>query len=178
MSKSLRLRSMLAANGPASGYELAKQFDSSINLAWRAKHSQIYPELARMVASDAATVEDTGDTRRRKVYTITDTGRQEITQWLTGEETSSNVRSELALRAFLVGLLDPAQAAELIRQEADRLAAQLQQLEGLRSALDESAASQAPFGSYALDLGIRVARARHEWAGDTAADLERRRRAE
>ena len=31
-----------------SGYELMKQFESGLNEFWSAKHSQIYPELAKL----------------------------------------------------------------------------------------------------------------------------------
>lgn len=174
MSLRIALLGMLAANGPASGYELTKQFDNSMNLAWQAKHSQIYPELAKMVASNAVVMEDLGDLRRRKVYTITDSGRQEIVQWLTSEDIPRNTRSELALRGFLVTLLEAAQAAALMREEADRLAAEIKELEDLQQAKAASTGPEPPFGRYALDLGIRVARARQQWAADTAADLETR----
>ena len=39
--------SALYATGPASGYDLAKSFERSLNHVWQAGHTQIYPELVR-----------------------------------------------------------------------------------------------------------------------------------
>jgi DNA-binding PadR family transcriptional regulator len=175
MSLRIALLGTLAAHGPASGYELSKAFDDSVNHVWQAKHSQIYPELAKMVTSGAVTVEDAGGGRGRKVYTVTETGQGEIINWLTDENTHRSNRNETALRAFLISLLEPREAAAVMRAEADRHSARLDELEKLRAVVDGRQKPDGPrFGNYALDLGIRTTRMLQQWAVDTAEDLERR----
>ncbi|SHN38291.1 PadR family transcriptional regulator [Cryptosporangium aurantiacum] len=175
MSLRMALIGMLAANGPASGYELTKLFDSSINRVWQAKHSQIYPELAKLVETGAAVVEDAGDGRGRKIYTVTQAGRDEVVRWLSADASPRSVRNETALRAFLIPVLDPREAASIMRAEAAQHAALLRDLTALKEAIAASQGSENPaFGAYALDLGIRSARLLRDWAGDTAIDLEKR----
>ena len=41
----------LLAGRPMSGYELTKTFDGSLRYVWAAQHSQIYPELGRLLAA-------------------------------------------------------------------------------------------------------------------------------
>ncbi|RPK54562.1 Transcriptional regulator PadR-like family protein [Streptomyces sp. ADI96-02] len=175
MSLRIALLGTLAHQGPASGYELAKHFDTSVNLVWQARHSQIYPELAKMAQSGAVTVEDAGGGRGRKVYTVTDAGRDEIARWVTAEDPYRSVRNESGLRAFLVTLIPPDEAAAVMRaQEARHGAA----LDALLKVKDDVAARTAPgsppFGAYALDLGLRTTRMLQEWAADTAEQLEKR----
>ena len=174
MSLRIALLGMLAAKGPASGYELAKLFDRSINLAWQAKHSQIYPELGKMVESGAVTVEEAGGGRGRKVCTVTQAGRDEIKQWLTDGDLHRSVRNEIALRAFLVPILPPAEAAAVMRAEAERQAAQVAELTELKARDKPGTPTEPSFGTYALDLGIRSAELIRQWATETADDLERR----
>ena len=47
-----------------TGYELMQWFDSSLQHAWHASHSQIYPELAKLEA-ELAHVEAAAEERRR-----------------------------------------------------------------------------------------------------------------
>ncbi|MEU8825231.1 PadR family transcriptional regulator [Streptomyces sp. NPDC048636] len=177
MSLRIALLGTLASRGPASGYELAKRFEDSINLVWQAKHSQIYPELAKMVQGGAVTVEDVGGGRGRKVYTVTDVGRDEIVQWVTGEDPYRSVRNVTALRGFLVPLLPPDQAVAVMRAEADRHTAVLAELTQRKADVEaRTGPDESVFGAYALDLGIRTTEMLRQWAIDTAEDLERRGR--
>ncbi|MEU6483495.1 PadR family transcriptional regulator [Streptomyces sp. NPDC046887] len=176
MSLRIALLGTLASKGPASGYELAKTFDDVINQVWQAKHSQIYPELAKMVESGAVTVEETGGGRGRKVYTITEAGRTEIDAWVAHPEPHRAVRNETALRAFLLPLLPPDRAAATMRGLAERHAALLDDLLKDRAEIEArgDAPGEPPFGGYALDLGIRTFTVLRDWAQETAEDLERR----
>lgn len=67
-----------------SGYELMKQFESGLNEFWSAKHSQIYPELAKLTeeGSVAYQVQISGSVLQKKVYSITEAGRKDFLDWL------------------------------------------------------------------------------------------------
>ncbi|WP_406318700.1 PadR family transcriptional regulator [Streptosporangium sp. NBC_01639] len=177
MSLRMALLGLLTSAGPASGYDLTKLFESSINHAWQAKHSQIYPELNKMTADGLVTVEEEGP-RGRKTYTITGEGTRELRGWLIGKEPSRSFRSEGALRAFLLPTLEPHEAVALLRAEAEAYGAKLAELEELRErkaagcAADDPPDKGSQFGKYALDLGIRQARTIRAWAEETAAEIE------
>ncbi|WP_433381224.1 PadR family transcriptional regulator [Actinoplanes sp. CA-142083] len=170
MSLRIALLGMLAAGGPSSGYDLAKQFEGSLSHVWAARHSQIYPELNKLEVDELATVTDDG-ARGRKVYTITDAGRSALDSWLRTTEARQRVRSESGLRMFLLPLLPPGEAVPLLRQEAALYAAQVAELEAERER-HSPPTKPGRNGWYALDLGIRQMTAIRDWASETADHLE------
>jgi DNA-binding PadR family transcriptional regulator len=67
MSLRMALLGLLSVKGPASGYDLAKKFELSLNHVWQAGHTQIYPELVKMAADglvDAGSEGARGRSRR------------------------------------------------------------------------------------------------------------------
>ncbi|MEW9526957.1 PadR family transcriptional regulator [Microbispora sp. NPDC049125] len=180
MSLRIALLGLLAASGPASGYDLTKKFETSLAYVWQAGHSQIYPELAKMAADGLVSVEAEG-TRGRKTYTITPEGEAELHQWMVERDPVVPLRSESALQAFMVPLLEPDEAIAVLERMRAGSQARLAQLEALRetktaAARLAEAEGRHPdaFGRYALDLGIRHARTAVEWASDSIADIRRR----
>ncbi|MER7127598.1 PadR family transcriptional regulator [Streptosporangium saharense] len=172
MSLRIALLGLLTAAGPSSGYDLTKLFESSINNAWQARHSQIYPELNKMAAEGLVTVEEAGP-RGRKTYEITEEGSAELRAWMLDEQPSRMHRSEEALRAFLLPTIEPHEAVALLREQARVHAAKLAVLEDIRVRRSENSAWRKPsFGRYALDLGIRQTRLLRDWAEETAAEIE------
>ncbi|GAA3552220.1 PadR family transcriptional regulator [Nonomuraea rosea] len=165
MSLRIALLGLLSGAGPASGYDLAKKFEHSLNHVWQAGHTQIYPELVKMAADGLVAVESEG-ARGRKIYTITPEGTHELRTWLTEHQPSVTVRSEVALQAFLLPLLDRKQAIAVMERIRAGFEARLAVLEcqpGHGQAL----------GRYALELGLRQARTSIEWADETLTDLRR-----
>ncbi|MEZ0072790.1 PadR family transcriptional regulator AphA [Planotetraspora sp. GP83] len=176
MSLRIALLGLLTASGPASGYDLAKTFETSVAHVWQAGHSQIYPELAKMAADGLVAVEAEGP-RGRKIYTITAEGSQELRRWMLDHSPSATYRSEESLQAFLMPLLDPREAIELLQRMKVHYETKLAQMEELRRnhpAMRRKGEGWGHFGVYALDLGIRRVRATLEWAVDSIADIERR----
>jgi DNA-binding PadR family transcriptional regulator len=170
MSLRIALLGMLTAGGPSTGYDLAKRFDGSLSHVWAARHSQIYPELGKLVTDDLATVTDDG-ARGRKLYTITGRGRATLHDWLRTTQAQQRVRSESSLRLFLLPLLPAEQAVPLLRREASDFAAQVRALETEREH-HRPPAEPGRNGWYALDLGIRQMSAIRDWATATADHLE------
>jgi PadR family transcriptional regulator, regulatory protein AphA len=170
MSLRIALLGMLAAGGPASGYDLAKRFEGSLSHVWSARQSQIYPELSKLVDDGLATVTDNGP-RGRKMYELTEAGRASLEDWLTGTEPRQRIRSESHLRMFLLPLLDSPSAVRLLRQESARYARQVSELEEIRGGVPEPHEERRN-GWYALDFGIRQMSAIRDWAADTADRIE------
>src|ERR1700674_1502244 len=75
----------LLVEGPASGYDLLKVFDSSLVFVWPATQSQLYGELNRLADDGLIAVSHQGP-RGRKDYTITDQGRAELEHWILDVE--------------------------------------------------------------------------------------------
>ncbi|GAB3135855.1 PadR family transcriptional regulator [Tsukamurella serpentis] len=83
-----------------SGYQLTRRFDRSIGHWWRASHQQIYKTLARMTESGLVTfVEQAQDGKPdKKVYSITDTGRKTLSEWIRTPGKDLSDRRELATK--------------------------------------------------------------------------------
>lgn len=74
---------------PMTGYDITREFNSN-QLAnfWYAKHSQVYPELSRLTEEGLITCEIViqGEKLEKKLYSITDQGREELKNWLLKDE--------------------------------------------------------------------------------------------
>ncbi|WP_182898593.1 PadR family transcriptional regulator [Microbispora sp. H10830] len=176
MSLRIALLGLLTAYGSASGYDLTKGFERSVAHVWQAGHSQIYPELAKMTGDGLVTVEAEG-ARGRKIYSITSEGRAELRAWLIGHDPMGPARSEVALQAFLLPLLDPGEALDVLERLKAYVEQKLAELEAMWAAKHAlpvpEGASGVKFGDLALDLGIRQTRTTLKWANDAMAQLER-----
>ena len=79
---------------PMTGYELKKFFDTSVAHFWNAEQSQIYSALKQLEGEDLVEmhVEAQTDRPNRKVYSITEDGRDELLEWLATPAEPEQVR--------------------------------------------------------------------------------------
>ena len=90
-----------------TGYELNQSFKNEIGEFWQAKHSQIYPELAKMEEQGIIQhqVEITGEKLEKKVHTPTN-------------ELPVN-RDEFVLKLYFVKDVNDPALVEIIQQQRD-----------------------------------------------------------
>jgi len=152
----------LLAERPRTGYGLLKHFEQSLGYAWPASHSQIYPELAKLLAGGLI---EEGEPLPRggRPYEITESGLDEVRRWLRETEPSRTVRSEATLRLFFLWLLDRDEAEAYLRGEAERARAVLAELETIAAQEDPDTPKTRAY-RIALELGLRSTRARLDWA--------------
>ena len=93
---------LLAFWGPLSGYDLKRLFDHLLAPMWGAAHSQIYHELRRMADLSWVKMEREEQESRpdRKVYSITDAGREALTSWQAQPAAILQLRDELLLKVL------------------------------------------------------------------------------
>jgi PadR family transcriptional regulator, regulatory protein AphA len=145
---------------PTTGYELTQRFDKSLAHAWRASHSQIYPELARLEAAGMVEVVGEG-ARGSRTFAVTPAGREELRRWMTETEPNRAQRNETAVRWFLMFLLDPADRRAVLEREIASIDRHAAHLAGLLERLDALPEPQ-PFQP-TVDLGLRVDAVMREW---------------
>ena len=95
----------LLSYGSMSGYDISRTFKDSLNYFWTAQTSQIYRELQTLKEKGWANneiVEQKGKPDK-KVFSITESGRQELNRWLTDDNTEFAVRSPLLMKIFFRG---------------------------------------------------------------------------
>jgi PadR family transcriptional regulator AphA len=172
-------------NEPRSGYEIKRVVDHSTRFFWAASYGQIYPELRRLEKAGLVEGESrpTGG-RKRTVYRLTDTGREELRRWLDQPPERLELRDEGLLKLFFAAAAGPGKGVEIIdakqRLMEDKLAA-LRRIESDAAAH----ASSDPFPYLVLRYGIESSewviawceRARAELAGTKSKAKNRNRRA-
>lgn len=107
---------------PMSGYDLKKQFDQGAGYLWPVDQMQIYRTLDRLVEQGYVSVHEEIQHRRpnRKVYTLTETGREELRQWLTSPQSLPALRDPLLIQIFFAASLSNAEILEqLAHQHAE-----------------------------------------------------------
>ena len=152
----------LLAERPRTGYGLLRHFEQSLGYAWPASHSQIYPELKKLLQAGLIR-EGEPLPRGGRPYELTDAGLQEVRRWLRETEPSRTVRNEAVLRLFFLWLLEPEDAEAYVRAEARRASALLGELEAIAVQEDPDTPKTRAY-RVALELGLRSTRTRLEWA--------------
>jgi PadR family transcriptional regulator AphA len=171
----------LLARGPLSGYDIAAQLKAGVGPFWHARHSQIYPELARLEAAGLVSHEriQQHDRPDKKVFSVGPAGRAALVEWVTSPLKSDQVNDELTLRAYSVWLAEPAAAAAVFRAQAQQHREQLTRYEGFRLDMEQTwgpelgnpAAPQ--FATYAtLQRGLAYERELATWCAWMADALE------
>lgn len=97
----------LLRKGELSGYDITSYFKEELGQFWSAKHSQIYPELKKLTDEGFITFRTTiqGTKLEKKMYTLTDSGKQELHDWLIRHQPiPETVKDEFMLKliSFLV----------------------------------------------------------------------------
>ncbi|MGD7705163.1 PadR family transcriptional regulator [Microlunatus sp. Y2014] len=164
---------------PMSLYDLIKGFEAGVSLFYSASSGSIKRALDGLLAAGHIAVADTGrQARGRKVYEITDTGRQHFHAWLTGDLTGSDLETAVLSRLFFLGHVAPAERLVVLHTIIARTADSLAELESRR---DEIAALPVPdewralaFHQRAvLDYGIASHRHSLDWLREHLAETER-----
>jgi DNA-binding PadR family transcriptional regulator len=157
------------ADCPRTGYALLKHFEQSLAYAWPASHSQIYPELARLL--EAGLIEQAGTgARGSKTYAITDAGLEDVRRWLRETDPDRRVRSEATLRTFFLWLLEPEEAAAQLEREQQYWSGVLDELRRIE-AEPTGVGKKARAFRIALEGGIETVQARLAWLDDALAEV-------
>lgn len=149
------LLALLSAS-PLSGYDLTQK----IKPVWQAGHSQIYPLLANMEQQGYISFKliEQLDKPDKKEYSITESGLEQLQQWVELPAENPVLRDELHFKLYSLWLSEPEKAKTLLRKrsefcqsELDRYKNLLKDLEVLRNDRGESPQLKATtFGRYLL----------------------------
>lgn len=150
----------LVNRSPKTGYDITKAFTDSISNFWEAKHSQIYPELHRLASEGLIEykIEIQGEKLEKKVYSITEKGRDELLNWLLTDEPLPPVpKDSFRLRLYFAENLSLSATAELINGQLVRHQRRLEHLKHELHAMEKDGQPPEVFTSefceYLLILG-------------------------
>jgi PadR family transcriptional regulator, regulatory protein AphA len=133
-STSYALLALLDQLGEATSYDIKQALDKSIQNFWPVPHTTAYEEPARLAAAGYLSVSQEGEGRRRKLYSLTEQGRQALHAW-AAEPTAAppQLRDEVMLKVFAGA--DP---APLLGERLAWHRAKLAELEGYLAEVREA----------------------------------------
>jgi PadR family transcriptional regulator, regulatory protein AphA len=113
---------LITAAGRATPYDLKRVHQQGIGGFWSLNHAQLYAEPDRLVEGGYLSVEREEGGRRRKLYELTDSGREAFSTWLsTPTDEFTELRDPGLLQLFFGAA--PGPLAEVQRRiHAERLA--------------------------------------------------------
>jgi len=173
----------LLASKPQTGYDLARQMRSPFGYLWQANHSQIYPELARLVKARLVHYKRSAPASgpARKIHSLTPAGRSELRIWLAQNPLDRPANDELVIKAYALRGAQRAAWVTMLKGQIVNHEARLAALEHLSAGIQARAQAtiepeSARFGEYAaLRLAIGSEREYLAWCSWLLAELSPRR---
>lgn len=175
---------------PGSGYDIKKYCDTVISNVWHENYGHIYPVLNTMLAegvirrmeeddgsakNDVTLKEDTlrkEDVTRKKVYEITEKGREEFMSWLVEPAQYAPVRSEFMLKFLFSNSLPKENILEMIAQYRERHERKIHELKQMEKDLERESQEISPerkrYLTATLRYGILSSEAAVSWCGEAA----------
>lgn len=162
---------------PASGYDIKKFCDKSIAHFWNENYGHIYPVLREMeneglIAGERLVSEGKPP---RTVYSITQSGREELRAWLAAPVEPSPTRIELLLKLIFSSGMPVEKTLEMLEAERKLHAAHLEEYHRIEEryttdpALKDSPAS--PYWLSTLRYGMMSAELLVKWCEETIGRL-------
>lgn len=137
---------LLEQTGPATPYDLKRLATLSTLNFWTVPHTQIYTECARLARAGLLSEDRESTGRRRRVYSLTDTGTGALESWRADPCAREYEFRDVATLKMFFGA-DP---AGLAANQVEIHSRRLREYETLASELSD----QPPGWALALEMGI------------------------
>jgi DNA-binding PadR family transcriptional regulator len=160
----------MVRDGVDTGYRIKQFLEHAASFFWSVSYGQIYPELRRLEATGLISGRDvTSSGRRRREYSLTPAGREQLDRWLAEPaEPSIWLRNEGMLRLMLVDWEDADLARKNLRELRQMSADRLERVSALLPPRERGRRIQA--------LGVRLLTETVRWCDETDAALADRKR--
>jgi DNA-binding PadR family transcriptional regulator len=138
----------MLAKKPQHGYELKRTFEQLTGGFWELNYGQIYQSLDRLSEEGYVnyTVEQEENVPDKKVYAITDAGKQALKEWLSSPEEPRPrpLRDELFIRLAVMSSKDVTPMLELIAQHQSVYLEKMQELTATKRELAKAKRGRTP----------------------------------
>jgi len=116
----------LLSRQPMTGYDITCEFQQAIGQFWQAKHSQIYPELKKLLIENLISqqIEMKGELEK-KCYQLTELGKQALEQWLCQLDEIESEKDVFALRLYFLHAMPKTQLSTLFTHQLEQKQARL-----------------------------------------------------
>jgi len=166
---------VLLQDQEASGYDLAREFANSIGLVWNATHQQIYLELGKLNDQNMVKFRHIPQDGKpdKKLYRITDEGRDELIRWLRKPAAPPRIRDAFMVKIAGGALTDTSSLLRELDDQADLRRERLSTFEALANKLDEKGRDKDLFTYLTLRRGILDQQAWLHWADEVRNALSK-----
>ena len=166
---------------PATGYELKQTFTRSIHFFWNATLPQIYRTLGDMEGKGwlTVTVEHQDGKPSRKVYQVTESGKDEFRRWLGEPLEVPQLRVPMLIKVFFGNQMKRDEFVEHLHRWRQYHAQLLERYEKEAMPIIEhyarasGAFEDARYWTLTLDFGRRQAKTVIEWCDAALATLQK-----
>lgn len=154
---------------PQSLYELTKNFESGVSLFYSASTGSIKRALDRLLADERIALESEDGARGKKVYAITDAGREEFRRWMLDGAFGGDSETAMLARTYFLGLLPEGDRPVVASHIRDRIRRDVGRLEQLQAQLPEVSVPEgledvAKYQLATLQYGLATGRTALAWA--------------
>jgi PadR family transcriptional regulator AphA len=163
--------------GPATGYELQKKIEKSINHFWTSTQSQIYRTLNTMEenALIVSEIHYQDEKPNKKVYSITKKGKEALVEWLSSPINIPNHRNPFLIQFFFSGSINKKMIKSNLLHYKNEMKQRLLFLKSDEAKqMAESAGNKLENFIYLslINNGISVLQSEIHWADKTMNDIE------
>lgn len=119
-STSYAVLGLISLRGPSTAYDIERGLGRLANEFWSVPHTQYYNELARLELAGLLSMSQDKEGRRRRVYRLTEAGKEALQEWLRQVTPESMQIQDIALlKLFLGELVEPEDILKLARQQIE-----------------------------------------------------------
>ena len=106
-----------------SGYELAKDFETSLGFFWHASHQQIYLELRKLSDKHWLNKREVSQSGKpnKIVYGLTKAGRDALAEWVYSKTKTQAAKDELLIKLYNLSSDNAAHLAAEIAERRERM---------------------------------------------------------
>ena len=165
--------------GDMTGYMIMEVFRDSLSYFWNAQTSQIYRELQNLKkqgwVSDISIAQ--AGKPDKNLFSITESGREELRRWLAEEDTGLDTRSPLLMRTFFKGELpidENIAFFERVNAQSNAFLSQMGEPSG-KAGFYENAINEpmkALYWKMTIEYGVMYMKMIKEWSEKCISELE------
>ena len=144
---------------PMSGYDIKKRVQTVLGAVANASYGTLYPALHKLLDEGLVEMREVPQQSRpsKKVYDITQTGRQELLSWLREPPTEEKIQREFLLKLYLAKYLTTREVQLLLATRRGQTEAALRSLKADKSSVDD------PQQAWMIGYALSMCEAEIEW---------------
>jgi DNA-binding PadR family transcriptional regulator len=164
---------LIARHGAMTPYELKARVEESVQYFWPIPHAQLYRIPARLAELGLLHEETETEGRRRRVFHLTEAGREALDRWLGDPHAPEpETRDPAQLKLFFADLGDPADVVALAKARAAQHRRWLELYQSFRAGIDPTDEARRLSRARILRLAVAHEQAYVDYWESLAADPE------